>query len=152
MHFIILADNSRSMKLSFSNTIELRVRYSETDQMGYCYYGNYAQYFEVGRVEALRSIGMSYKALEDSGIMLPVSEFQVKYAAPAYYDDLLRIETQIIELRGSRLLFDYHITNESGIVICTASTTLVFVKKENMRPVSPPTEFTDRIQPFLCHD
>ena len=93
------------MQLSFTKTIELRVRYSETDQMGYCYYGNYAQYFEVGRVEALRSIGMSYKALEESGIMLPVSEFQVKYFAPAYYDDLLRIETQIIELRGSRLLF-----------------------------------------------
>jgi len=140
------------MKLSFSNTIELRVRYSETDQMGYCYYGNYAQYFEVGRVEALRSVGMSYKELEDSGIMLPVSEFRVKYFAPAYYDDLLRIETQIVELRGSRLLFDYLITNESGKEICAASTTLVFVKKQNMRPVAPPTEFTDRIQPYLCHD
>jgi acyl-CoA thioester hydrolase len=149
---IILANNSRSMKLSFSNTIELRVRYSETDQMGYCYYGNYAQYFEVGRVEALRSVGMSYKELEDSGIMLPVSEFQVKYFAPAYYDDVLRIETQIVELRGSRLLFDYHITNESEKEICAASTTLVFVKKENMRPIAPPTEFIDRIQEYLCHD
>ncbi len=140
------------MKLSFSNTIEIRVRYSETDQMGYCYYGNYAQYFEVGRVEALRSVGMSYKELENSGIMLPVSEFQVKYFSPAYYDDLLRIETQIVELRGSRLLFDYRITNESGKEICAASTTLVFVKKENMRPAAPPAEFIDRIQPFICHD
>jgi acyl-CoA thioester hydrolase len=140
------------MKLSFSKAIELRVRYSETDQMGYCYYGNYAQYFEVGRVEALRSIGMSYKALEESGIMLPVSEFQVKYFAPAYYDDLLRIETKIIELRGSRLLFDYRIVNESEKVICTASTTLVFVQKENMKPIAPPAEFTDRIQPFIYHD
>jgi acyl-CoA thioester hydrolase len=140
------------MKLSFSNTIELRVRYSETDQMGYCYYGNYAQYFEVGRVEALRSVGMSYKELENSGVMLPVSEFQIKYFAPAYYDDLLRIETQITELRGSRLLFDYRITNASDKEICVASTTLVFVKKENMRPVAPPVEFIDRIQPYLCHD
>ncbi len=148
----ILANNSTPMKLSFTKTIELRVRYSETDQMGYCYYGNYAQYFEVGRVEALRSIGMSYKALEETGIMLPVSEFQVKYFAPAYYDDLLRIETHIIELRGSRLLFDYRIVNESDKVICTASTTLVFVQKENMKPIAPPSEFTDRIQPFICHD
>ncbi len=140
------------MKLSFSKTIELRVRYSETDQMGYCYYGNYAQYFEVGRVEALRSIGMSYKALEESGIMLPVSEFQVKYFAPAHYDDLLRIETKIVELRGSRLLFDYRIVNESEKVICTASTTLVFVQKQNMKPMAPSTEFIDRIQPFICHD
>jgi acyl-CoA thioester hydrolase len=148
----ILADNSTLMKLSFSNSIELRVRYSETDQMGYCYYGNYAQYFEVGRVEALRSVGMSYKELEENGIMLPVSEFSVKYFLPAYYDDLLTIKTTICELKGSRLLFDYSIRNEAGKTICEASTTLVFVKKDTMRPIAPPIEFTTCIAPYLIHD
>ena len=64
------------MKIEFQNEIKIRVRYGETDQMGYCYYGNYAQYFEVGRVEAMRKVGMSYKSLEEKGVMLPVSEFK----------------------------------------------------------------------------
>ena len=79
------------MKTFFSKIVELRVRYSETDQMGYCYYGNYAQYFEIGRVEALRVVGMSYKILEEQGYMLPVSTMDVQYKAPAKYDDLLEI-------------------------------------------------------------
>ena len=85
--------------MKFNHTIQLRVRYGETDQMGYCYYGNYAQYFEVGRVETLRSLGLSYKQLENEGFMLPVSEFSVKYKSPAFYDDLLSIETTITETK-----------------------------------------------------
>ena len=83
------------MKTSFKHNSTLRVRYGETDQMGYCYYGNYAQYFEVGRVEALRSLGVSYKSLEARGIMLPVSHFEINYKAPALYDDALVITTHI---------------------------------------------------------
>ena len=93
------------MKVNFENISSLRVRYGETDQMGYCYYGNYAQYFEVGRVEALRNVGLSYKSLEETGVMLPVSEFKVKYKHPAKYDDLLLITTKIIEIKGARILF-----------------------------------------------
>lgn len=133
------------MKTSFSKTIELRVRYSETDQMGYCYYGNYAQYFEVGRVEALRSVGMSYKSLEDRGVMLPVSTFEVKYLAPAKYDDLLSIETRIIEMKGARLIFEYVIQID-GKIIATGSTTLVFVSKDSMKPIQAPEYFTDLIK------
>ena len=81
------------MQVDFSNQTTLRVRYGETDQMGYSYYGNYAEYFEVGRVEALREIGMSYKSLEAHGVMLPVSEMHVHYKTPAKYDDALNIET-----------------------------------------------------------
>src|SRR5690554_7100244 len=105
-----------------SADIEIRVRYSETDQMGYCYYGNYAQYFEVGRVEALRNLGMSYKELEEKGFMLPVSSFSVKYIAPAYYDDLLTITTRIVNLKGVRLYFEYDIRSEEGELISTADT------------------------------
>jgi acyl-CoA thioester hydrolase len=126
-----------------SADIQLRVRYGETDQMGYCYYGNYAQYFEVGRVEALRELGLSYKEIEEKGFMLPVSSFSVKYLAPAFYDDLLTITTKIVNLKGVRLYFEYEIKNEKGKLLATADTTLVFVDKNTMRPITPPEDFVD---------
>ncbi len=136
------------MNLDFSHETKIRVRYGETDQMGYCYYGNYAQYFEVGRVEALRNLGMSYRNMEENGIMLPVSEFQVKYKQPALYDDELTIITRIDSIEGCRLHFLYEIKNETGKTISTASTTLVFVSKENMRPTPPPSNFIEILKSF----
>ncbi len=133
------------MKTDFRHITTLRVRYGETDQMGYSYYGNYAQYFEVGRVEALRELGMSYKSLEDRGIMLPVSHFEVNYKAPALYDDALNITTFVSELKGPRLIFHYEIHVE-GKLIATASTTLVFVAKETMRPIAPPEDFINLLE------
>ena len=106
---------------------QIRVRYSETDQMGYCYYGNYAQFLEIGRVEALRNSGFRYKEMEQQGILLPVLDFQIKYIFPAKYDDLLTIETTIVAIKGTRIIFDYEIINEMGVKIATASTTLVFI-------------------------
>jgi len=128
---------------TFQHTVSLRVRYGETDQMGYCYYGNYASYFEVGRVETLRKLGHSYKELEDSGVMLPVSHFEIDYLRPAYYDDELFVTTLIKELKGTRLFFEYEIHNAKSDLICKGKTTLVFVKKENMRPIAPPTSFVE---------
>lgn len=118
----------------------IRVRYAETDQMGYCYYGNYAQYLEIGRVEALRISGFRYRDLEEKGIMLPVLDFHIKYLHPAKYDDLLIIQTTISEIKGSRIYFDYKIVNEVGQQIAIASTTLVFVSKETMKPIKAPEE------------
>ena len=129
------------MQVDFTHKTTLRVRYGETDQMGYCYYGNYAEYFEVGRVECLRSLGLSYKTLEADGIMLPVSDFSVKYKHPALYDDNLIITTQITKVEGARIEFNYLIHNEEQQLIATASTTLVFVNKKNMRPTQPPAKF-----------
>lgn len=123
------------------NRTQVRVRYGETDQMGYCYYGNYAQYFEIGRVEALRDLGMSYREMEEKGVMLPVSEFSVSYLRPAKYDDLLTICTQIEKLEGVRLYFNYELYNEAEKCIAKAQTTLVFVAKETMRPIQPPEDF-----------
>lgn len=136
------------MKIDFTHKTTLRVRYGETDQMGYCYYGNYAQYFEVGRVEALRSIGMSYKQMEDEGIMLPVSEFTVKYKSPAKYDDQLTIITKITLVKGVRIFFEYEILNELNTLICTAQTTLVFVNKSNMCPIPIPENFKKMITKY----
>lgn len=116
--------------------------------MGYCYYGNYAQYFEVGRVEALRSLGISYKELEDKGVMLPVSHYSVNYKSPALYDEELEIITIISEVRGPRITFDYTILNSEGKTVADATTTLVFVLKETMRPTAPPDFFMELIRKF----
>lgn len=136
------------MELLFDNQTKLRVRYGETDQMGYCYYGNYAQYFEVGRVEAMRSVGMSYREMEERGIMLPVSDFSVKYHAPARYDDELTITTSIVAVKGARLLFDYTIHNEKGDLVAKAHTTLVFVSVDTMRPTKAPEDFLEMLKPY----
>lgn len=136
------------MKSSFIHTTKLRVRYGETDQMGYCYYGNYASYFEVGRVEAMRSLGVSYKSLEEEGVMLPVSHFEVDYLRPALYDDELLVTTAITELKGPRLFFEYEIHNPQGELVAKAKTTLVFVAKITMRPIAPPADFVDLIKRY----
>ncbi len=137
-----------NMQVSIKNSTKLRVRYGETDQMGYCYYGNYAQYFEVGRVEAMRSVGMSYRSLEERGVMLPVSEFKVNYFHPALYDDELTITTEISELKGARLYFNYEIHNAENKLVATAHTILVFVNKETMRPTKAPDDFIALIEKF----
>jgi acyl-CoA thioester hydrolase len=130
-----------NLEIQYVHSYQLRVRYGETDRMGYCYYGNYAEFLEVGRVEAIRSKGITYKKLEDDGIMLPVSEFQIKYLAPAKYDDLLNIVTCISHLKGSRLYFTYEIFNQENKKLVEAATTLVFVKADTMKPTMAPELF-----------
>lgn len=120
------------------HTTELRVRYGETDQMGFCYYGNYAQFLEVARVELLRSNGVSYKSLEEKGVLLPVRTFSIKYIAPSKYDDLLQIETIISKIQASRIEFSYEIRNEKNNLIATAITELVFLDSGTMKPINAP--------------
>ncbi len=122
---------------------KLRVRYAETDRMGYCYYGNFAAFFEVARVEALRSLGFTYKELEDEGVVLPVLEYQIKYFKPAYYDEELRIETKIEAVKGARLYFSYTTFNEANEALNKATTTLVFVDYQTKRPMNPPKELLE---------
>ena len=122
---------------------ELRVRYGETDQMGFCYYGNYAQFLEVARVELLRSNGISYKALEAEGILLPVRTFSIKYITPSRYDDLLKIETEVIKIQTSRIEFSYVIRNQNSTLIATANTELVFVDSQSMKPIKTPSKISD---------
>ncbi len=133
----------------FSNSSHLRIRYSETDQMGYCYYGNYAQFFEIGRVETLREIGVSYKELEARGIMLPVVDLNVKYLRPALYDDLIEIKTFLRKVPGIKIEFDYEIYNEKKELLTTAKTTLVFVNSETMKPTQVPEDLKTIIESHL---
>lgn len=130
----------------FSNNTKVRVRYSETDQMGYSYYGNYAQYFEIGRVETLRQLGVSYKSLESRGIMLPVVELNVKYIRPAYYDDLIEIRTVLKNIPTAKIEFDYQIFNEKGELLTTGYTSLVFISSETMKPIPAPRDIIDKLK------
>ena len=123
-----------------SSQIEIRIRYGETDQMGFCYYGNYAQFLEVARVETLREQGISYKELEEKGILLPVRNYSIKYIAPAKYDDIIQINTEISDIKNSQIIFKYSIYLEQKL-IATAFTELVFVSKENYKPMKVPADF-----------
>ena len=111
----------------------LRVRYGETDPMKYVYYGNYAEYLEVARVELFRSIGISYDEIEKKGIWLPVSEYHIKYIKPAKYDDLLQIHTKIIKKPTVKIEFEYTIFNEQNEKLTEASTTLFFLNSETQK-------------------
>ena len=128
------------MERKTKHLTEIRVRYGETDRMGFCYYGNYAQFLEVARVELLRSQGISYKELEDEGILLPVRNFSIKYIAPSRYDDLLSIQTEITNIKGSRIEFNYEIRNQKNVLIATAYTELVFINSNSLKPTNAPDE------------
>ena len=118
--------------------IQIRVRYGETDQMGVVYHGNYALYLEMGRVEWLRKLGISYKWMEENGIMLPVVSLNINYKKSAGYDDVINVKTQLKKEPTVKIEFDYEITNESGEILTTASTTLVFIDMKTNRPIKAP--------------
>jgi acyl-CoA thioester hydrolase len=123
---------------------QVRVRYAETDQMGYVYYGNYAIYLEVARTEWVRSLGITYKEMEEKwNIMLPVYSYEIRYKYPAKYDEILTIETIVSEPAGAKLEFNHKIFNSEQILVADAKVVLVFVQKENMKPCKPPQKFLD---------
>ncbi len=133
----------------YQHTLALRVRYGETDQMGYVYYGHYAAYCEVARVEALRSLGMSYKELEESGVMLPVLEHHAYYHRPALYDDLLNIAVTIEAMPTAVIYFRYEFHNAQRELLHTAETKLAFVRSDGMRPCRPPQQLLTLLRPHF---
>ena len=130
----------------FQYNYQYRVRYADTDQMGYVYYGNYARLYEIGRVEALRSLGFSYKEMEESGVMMPVYENKSRYIAPALYDELLTIRTTIKTIPAARIIFHYEIFNSLNTLVHTGETTLVFVKMENNRLTLAPPKILEKLE------
>ncbi|HVW13055.1 MAG TPA: thioesterase family protein [Mucilaginibacter sp.] len=133
----------------FEYTTKIRVRYGETDQMGYMYYGNYAEFYEVGRVEMLRSLGMTYRGMEESGIMMPVSEMHCKYLKPALYDEEISVKVIMDKMPGVKIHFKYELYNPKQELINTGDTLLVFVNMKTNRPCLPPQEFIDKLKPFF---
>jgi acyl-CoA thioester hydrolase len=124
---------------------KVRVRYAETDQMGVVYHGNYAQYFEMGRVEWLRNIGVSYKWMEENGIMLPVVSLSMNYKKPARYDDLIRVKTIFKSQTSVKIEFDYEIYNEKNELLTIGNSVLVFVDMKTGRPTLPPDYIVEKL-------
>jgi len=130
----------------YINKFSFRVRYGETDQMGIVYHGNYAAYIEMGRLEWLRKLGISYKEMEENGIMLPVYALNVRYIKSAYYDDILTVSTTIKKTPVARIEFVYKIHNEKNELITTAETTLVFVNMKTNRPIRCPDYILNKLK------
>jgi len=134
----------------FISTTMIRVRYGETDQMGYLYYGNYGLYYEVGRAEAIRELGFTYKELEDQGVIMPVAELNVKYLRPAFYDDLITVKTTLRELpKSSKIQFHSELYNERNELLNVGVTTLVFIDVNTKQKAGLPEELKKRLEPFF---
>ena len=134
----------------YTADIQLRVRYAETDQMGYVYHGNYAAYFEVARTEAFRQLGIRYRDLESQGVGMPVGELHTRFRRPARYDDLLTIRVLLRELaENSRVKFEYEIRNEADELLTEGFTLMVFVNATTGRPVPIPASVREKLAPYF---
>lgn len=128
---------------------QLRVRYGDTDQMGYVYYGNYGYYYEQARSEAIRSIGISYKEIEDSGTMMPITRMNIKYIQPARYDELLKIKTWVPELPHRIILFKYEIFNEQNVLVNEGETQLIFIDAITKKLKTAPSILLEKMKPLF---
>jgi acyl-CoA thioester hydrolase len=133
----------------FEFECDYRVRYADVDQMGYMYYGNYAKLYEIGRVEALRALGLRYKDMESSGVMMPVYENKSKFLFPAVYDELLSIKVIMKEMPSTRMIFFYEIKDEQGKLLHTGETTLVFMQMDNNRITRCPHNIKQALLPYF---
>ena len=134
----------------YQSSTQIRVRYAETDQMNVVYYGNYAQYFEVGRVESIRQLGYSYKDMEATGIIMPVVELQVRYLRPATYDDLLTVTTTIRELpQNHQIEFHQEVFNESGKLLTSGKVVLYFLQAATRQKTTMPDSLKEKLLPFF---
>lgn len=134
----------------YSAETKIRVRYGETDQMGYLYYGFYAFYYEVGRAEAIRELGFTYRKMEEMGIMMPVAELNAKYFRPALYDDLVTVRTILKELpEGPKIQFHSELYNEQGELLNKGVTSLVFYDSVKKEKTLMPAELLDKLKPYF---
>jgi len=133
----------------YTSETKIRVRYGETDKMGYVYYGIYPLYYEVGRTELVREFDFPYSKIEEMGIMLPVISLDIKYTKAAIYDDLLTIKTIIKELPSARITFYYEVYNQQGELLNNGSTTLVFIDEKSRKPRRAPDELIKRLSPHF---
>ncbi|MBY0478521.1 MAG: acyl-CoA thioesterase [Chitinophagaceae bacterium] len=134
----------------FTSETTIRVRYSETDQMNVVYHGNYAQYFEVARAEAIREMGITYKDMEAMGIVMPIVELHTKFLRPALYDDLLTIKTQLRELpTDHRIEFHHEVLNESGKLLTIGRIVLYFLDAKTMARTTMPAELVQHLDPYF---
>lgn len=131
------------------NETKIRVRYADTDKMGVVYHSNYAIYFEVGRTELFREIGLPYDEMEKHNIMLPLVNLNINYKKPAYYDEVLTVRTCVKEKPGVKIRFEYEIRNEKKELLCDGETTLVFIDMQRNRPTRIPTDIEEGIKAYF---
>lgn len=136
----------------YNHIATYRVRYADVDQMGYMYYGNYSRLYEIGRVEALRALGVRYRDMEESGIWMPVYENNSRYIRPAQYDELLEINCKLETLPGTRIIFTSEIRNEESVLIHVGRTTLVFLDGVTRKVISCPPMILEKLQPYFACD
>ncbi len=137
--------------MSYTSTTQIRVRYGETDQMGYLYYGFYALYYEQGRAEAIRQLGFTYKELEEAGILMPVVEMNAKYYRPALYDDLVTVKTSVktLDKESPEISFHSDLYNEAGKLLNQGRVTLVFYEPSTKKKVPMPDILYEKLSPFF---
>jgi acyl-CoA thioester hydrolase len=134
----------------YTSTTEIRIHYALTDQMGFVYYGNYAQFYEIGRTEAIRQLGFTYKDIEAMGIMMPVVETQSSFVRPAKYDDLITVKTMLKEMPTTHSITFYtEIYNEAKKLLNTGTTTLFFIEMANMKKVNMPEQLENKLQTYF---
>ena len=139
-----------SFQAMYQHTTQIRVRYAETDQMGYLYYGNYAMYYEVGRAEAIRALGLSYREMEDNyGVMMPVVSLNMRFVRPANYDELLTVQTVLRKLPDRFIHFDMEIRNEAGKLINGGKVRLCFVEKDSRKSITAPQCLLEKLQSYF---
>ena len=127
----------------------IRVRYSDTDQMGYMHHSNYLRYFEIARLEWLTSLGVSYKEMEENGIWLPVVDASLQYKSPSYFDDQITVDVRLKEAPRATLSFDYELRNQDDVVVCLGATRLAFLNAKTGRPMRCPSDLYDCLSPFV---
>ncbi len=130
-------------------TKKFKVRYSETDQMGFVHHSNYLKYFELARIEWLNAVEFSYKRLEENGVIMPVIDAEIFFKSPAFFDDLLSVELTLVEMPKIKVKFKYIVINHLGKEVATGSTTLAFLTSKNNRPTRCPESLTEKLQSLL---
>ncbi|NLJ08233.1 MAG: acyl-CoA thioesterase [Sphingobacteriales bacterium] len=135
-----------------SHEIEIRITYADTDMMGFVYYGNYPVFYEKGRTELIRSLGLSYREMEEKGILMPVRNMKCEYYQPARYDDIIRVKTTVHEMPSSRMSFHYEIFNQKGELIHEAFTDLIFLNAQSRKPVRAPAFLKEKIRKHFEKD
>lgn len=132
------------------STTQIRVRYAETDQMNVVYHGNYAQYFEVGRAEAIRNCGLSYKEIEALGVAMPIVELKIKFLRPAHYDDLLTVKTTLKELpTNHRIEFHHEVYNEAKKLLTIGNVVLYFIDIKTKEKTTMPALMYEKLKPWF---
>lgn len=137
------------MKKMYKSETKIRVRYADTDQMAYVYYGKYAEYYEVARTELIRELGFTYREFEERGIMLPVSEMKIKFYRAAHYDELITLVTRLVEMPTARIRFVCEMFNEEGQKLNEGEVSLVFSDATTRRPSRPPKDLLDKLKPYF---